>query len=700
MKKILQGFSKTLLVLISLLFVFATSNAANNWYVSSTGSDVAPGDGSMAHPWLTLQHANDDKSVVDGDTIRVLPGIYAPQTVSVTKSLNFYGPYYNVSPVSALSIRTNEAVLTPTVSVAIPPALPHSIDDVVFRVFQSGKTVTIKGIKFMGGSPLTDGNTTRSSAGSNDITIVFEKNYVDGGYHIFAGTGTKWRTVTITDNYFHNMTYLNTTNDEGFNSSNAIQLNDASSTDPATIDATITNNKIDITNLNGISLNNILKAEVTGNSINAVPFSSINIAGAMGINSTLGNKAVNVKNNLVTNTATGFNVAAGTTLTQVSVNDNSFDLTNVLAINNSASGNLNATCNWLGTAICPTVGTRVLGPVTYIPFRLDGNEGANASTVGFQPTTANCGTITPINITAILTNASCGGNNGAIDITVSGGTAPYKFSWTKNNLPYSTSEDLSGLGSGTYIVTVTDAYCSTKTATYTITNAPDITYPTVICPASQTFCKSADNMYTIPPATASDNCGTPTVTYSITGATTRSGNGNNASGLFNQGVSTIKFIAIDGSGNQTSCNTTTVTVGSGAVTSVTISKTSDAFCYGITLTANVTPAGSYSYVWKLGSATVGTNQTLHLDNSSDDGYYTVTVTGSCGSKSSDPYHYQKQNVASNYTILGSYAVEFEQNNQVQKGSVGATNCWGWIDFDNHSSLNDPKGVCKSQLYFC
>lgn len=56
-------------------------------------------------------------------------------------------------------------------------------------------------------------------------------------------------------------------------------------------------------------------------------------------------------------------------------------------------------------------------------------------------------------ITATITDASCNGTDGAINISFSGNTAPYTYLWSNG----ATTEDIQGLSSGAYTVVVTDA---------------------------------------------------------------------------------------------------------------------------------------------------------------------------------------------------------------------------------------------------
>ncbi len=110
----------------------------------------------------------------------------------------------------------------------------------------------------------------------------------------------------------------------------------------------------------------------------------------------------------------------------------------------------------------------------------------------------------PMFISHSVINISCsGGNDGSVDLTVSGGVLPYSFSW--NNGAYIT-EDISGLTAGQYIVNVVDSNnCP-------IVDTADITEPapmaTSIAVANVTCFLGADGNLTL---TVSN--GTPPYSY-------------------------------------------------------------------------------------------------------------------------------------------------------------------------------------------
>lgn len=161
-----------------------------------------------------------------------------------------------------------------------------------------------------------------------------------------------------------------------------------------------------------------------------------------------------------------------------------------------------------------------------------------------------------------------------------------------------------------YAGTTSDHYPVFHRYTFPNTVSPQVT----TCPVAGPFCASANGQYTIPEFVAADDCDPVTYSYSITGATQRLGNTNNASGVFNPGTSTINWTATDSWGNSISCQTTVIV---GANLNVTIPDAM-ALPYGVlpntvyigydpaeslTLVAQASGgAGGYTYLWTGGSS--------------------------------------------------------------------------------------------------
>lgn len=288
-------------------------------------------------------------------------------------------------------------------------------------------------------------------------------------------------------------------------------------------------------------------------------------------------------------------------------------------INVTATSSVSPTCNnFDGSAVANVTGGSI--PYTYLWDAGTGNQttqiatGLPAGSYTVNVTdAAGCsknGMVTLNNsnapiITASVTPISCNGMaDGAIDLTVSGGTSPYLYTW---NIAPPHQQDQTNLGPGTYIVSVKDKANCYSFGTYTLVN-----------PAVLTLTLSAT------PATCSNNGiatvlasgGTIPYTYLWSNGETMSAISNLAAGIYSV---TVK--------DKHNCTTATTTVN---VTSnpmnASVSST-PVNCFGQSNgSASVSVSGgsgSYNYLWS-------NNATTQSISGITAGNYTVTVNDGTG----------------------------------------------------------------------
>ena len=252
------------------------------------------------------------------------------------------------------------------------------------------------------------------------------------------------------------------------------------------------------------------------------------------------------------------------------------------------------------------------GQKTRMRATLNGSRSSLLSSNGCVPVNV------PIVLSATITHISCnGGADGAIDLSVSGGLAPFSYSWSTG----ATSQDISNLSAGSYTVNVTDAQGQVQTALYSIAE------PTAISIWYNAVNTSAPGMSDGAIYTATTG-GTPPYTYYWVSpyATTQN--------LTNIPAGTYTFYAIDAN----SCYAVeNIMVQDGVITPITVSATiTDVMCDGGTNGAiDVTVSGGvppFSYTWS-NSATTEDLSNLNGGN------YTLTITD-----------FQSQTYTATYTV--------------------------------------------------
>jgi gliding motility-associated-like protein len=220
-----------------------------------------------------------------------------------------------------------------------------------------------------------------------------------------------------------------------------------------------------------------------------------------------------------------------------------------------------------------------------------------------------------IDITAIVTDNLCNGEtNGAIDVTIANGVAPYQYSW---DLP-SANEDLSNLGAGTYTLTVTDDNLCVEDSVFTITEPSAIVFDATVTDANCTF---SDGSVTTNVSGGTLTSPDYTYDWQFGGASIAT-----TADITNEPAGTYVFFVTDDNG----CTVdTTVIINNINAPTITLDNVTDVTCFGDNDgSIDVTVAGGtapYTYVWNPN----GISQQEDLANAPAD-TYSLQVTDDAG----------------------------------------------------------------------
>ena len=268
---------------------------------------------------------------------------------------------------------------------------------------------------------------------------------------------------------------------------------------------------------------------------------------------------------------------ASGTLTQTHVNASCGNANGSINLTVSPNGNYNYL--WSNGATTQDINNLLAGTYTVTVSNSTGCSNSLAVIV--------TGTTAPV-IIATAGNASCGASNGYIVTTVSGGVAPYSYSWNTG----ATTSILQSIPAGVYSVTVYDVnQCS---GTFTITVGNSTTAPQVsIQSGTATFCSGGNAVLVVSPLGTSyqwtkNNVNIPGATNSTYTAT--------VSGTFRCAVTYI------GCGTVTS-NGVAINVFANPTAGITANGPTT-FCAGQSVVLNVNIQTGVTYQWRKNSVNI------------------------------------------------------------------------------------------------
>ncbi|WP_309640735.1 PKD domain-containing protein [Flavobacterium sp.] len=123
------------------------------------------------------------------------------------------------------------------------------------------------------------------------------------------------------------------------------------------------------------------------------------------------------------------------------------------------------------TALPLTVTYSAVGTFNYNGVGCNGPVSIYSITV--NPTIVASGTISNYNGYGV---SFFGATDGSIDITVTGGSGSYTYTWSGPNGFSVSTQDLNGIPAGTYTVTIDDGFCTPTILTFTLTQPPELLF--------------------------------------------------------------------------------------------------------------------------------------------------------------------------------------------------------------------------------
>lgn len=271
----------------------------------------------------------------------------------------------------------------------------------------------------------------------------------------------------------------------------------------------------------------------------------------------------------------------------------------------------------------------------------------------------------PIQVTGNVTPESCGNRNGAINITVIGGSGNFQYSWYQGNTFIGSSEDIDSLQAGFYQVYITD-----------LVNG---------CFSQASFQVSNNGGGAVTTTTTPESCGqgNGSATAVHTGFT-------NPTFLWSNGGTTATITGL--SEGYYSVTVSDANCSSNATAYVFNNSPFSVYLWGMgcpadSIQAYVSGGGVYTFLWSTGSSTVSQNQMVY-EPTNGPGTYSVTVTDQNGCSQSASFTvgmpitatYTVQNAsctgndgAINVTVNGGNAYYFYWSNGAQTEDLSGLN---------------------------